>query len=100
MRGEEIFASTKERFLKSAVDQTPDQTAVEQESIEELRKDLNKLLEWQADTAPNSLSLEDAYYPVREGNLFDLLSVRVILKLEGIGVIANSVFGIVTLIPV
>jgi hypothetical protein len=79
---EEIFASTKERFLEKAVDQTPDQTAVDQDSMEELREDPDELLEWQANTAPDGLSLEDAHYPVREGNLFDLLSARAMLELD------------------
>jgi hypothetical protein len=55
----------------SAAQKTTDEAAPNQ-----LRKELDNIIEYQADRAPSWVSLECAEYPEREGSLKDVLAAR------------------------
>jgi hypothetical protein len=72
VRAEKEYRATKQRLSRPP-------TSAEEISMQELRKWLDDMLEYQANDAP-PMSLKFAQYPAREGWLMDLLYEREIHK--------------------
>jgi hypothetical protein len=52
------------------------QKTINEAALNQLRKELDNIIEYQADRAPSWVSLEGAEYPEREGSLKDVLAAR------------------------
>jgi uncharacterized phage infection (PIP) family protein YhgE len=66
-------------MIKRAPQMTEATRAEEEVVVEEIRGDLDRLLEWQADDAPKAVieeSIREGLYPRREGSMMDTLYTR------------------------
>lgn len=66
-------------MIKRAPQMTEATRAEEEVVVKEIRGDLDRLLEWQADDAPKAVieeSIRDGLYPRREGSMMDTLYTR------------------------
>ena len=66
-------------MIKRAPQMTEATRAEEEVVVKEIRADLDRLLEWQADDAPKAVieeSIRDGLYPRREGSMMDTLYTR------------------------
>jgi hypothetical protein len=61
---------------EQAATTTAAQETINKAALSQLRKELDIILEYQADRAPSWVSLEGAEYPEREGSLKDVLAAR------------------------
>jgi hypothetical protein len=73
---EKIYAATVELVAEQAATTTAAQTTINDTTLKQLRKELDKILVYQADRAPSWVSLEGAEYPEREGSIKDFLAAR------------------------
>jgi hypothetical protein len=63
-------------MAEQAADATSAEKALNEATIAQLRTELDKILEYQANDAPSWVSLEGAEYPERDGSLKDFLAAR------------------------
>ena len=74
-----MFYKTKELMLERAPQMSDTLRAEEEAYKKELRSDLDRVLEWQADDAPEALieaSIREGLFPQREGSMMDTLYTR------------------------
>lgn len=67
---------TKRLMAERAANATSAEKALNEATIAQLRTELDKILEYQANDAPSWVSLEGAEYPERDGSLKDFLAAR------------------------